>query len=1526
MWDSGPLDLSLAPDGSINFSVGHPEPESPAYVTASATISKDTIAPTISANITTAGTYTNNATISHIVTFSEEVSISGQPRIEFLPDTSTGNAYAAFSEQTDATNLIFAYTVRSGEEDLTGLDLAASIDLNGGSIADLAGNPAVLALSSTNMPTVFLDALGPSITAVTVGSGNYSIGEFLDIIVTYDGNVTLSGSSSRLELFLESASSPALYADYLSGTGSSIHTYRYTISATDQDTDGIAISSSIDLNGDTALDNAGNNAILNLPTTTFPTSLVDGIIPTVTITTAPVINSLNQLVYSISGTCSESGESVNLAIGAVDATAACNESSWTLAPTDVSSNSETSALTIAADLDDAAGNTAITATLSVLMDTTPPSVTANTTAAGTYLLNSNVTHSITFSEDVAVSGDPRIEFLPNSTTGAAFATLTSGSGSDILTFGYTVRQADEDSDGVSIAAAIDLNSGSISDLAGNPSNLGIPTLNFPLVLLNGTGPVITNVSIATGTYGIDNPIDIVVTYDENVTLSGFSSRIELFFTEMNSPTIFADYLSGSGTTTHTYRYNVVASDADGDGVNLGTNIDLNGDTAAGDNGNPAVTLLATTFVPTVLVDGILPTVSITTTDTINSVNQTSYVVTGDCSEIDATVNLTIGMTAATANCNGSNWTTAPEDVSANTDSSSITITADIADMAGNDAITASNSVIKDTNLPEVNITSAPDINITNSSAYIISGSCSENTSDIVLGIGDLSISTTCSSGAFTTAAFNTDSVIESSATSITADITDPAGNSGTQTSTTILIDRTAPTLTITSAPDISAANQESYSIVGSCSENGRSVNINIGSINVNTSCSGLAFFSGNLDVSALADGNIDIAADHTDQAGNTTNTASTTVTKLTAFPTVTLNTPSNIDSANVTSYSLSGSCSENDRVVTAVLGGGDITFVPNCSSGTWSITNANVSAISDAGSISITVDHQDAGGQNATTATATVSKDIVAPTVTISAAGDINASNASSYQVSGTCSESGLNVEAAVGTLTFTTACSGSTWTTGIQDVASIADDAIAITADHQNSLGQAASTASLTVTKTTAAPAITNLSAPLTLSESASLIWQITGNLGFTIEDYVINYRVKSTPTWIVYTDGTSNNAYADISGLTPNTTYEFRVQAKYSVNQTSPWSNITEAATKPNNAAFTSPYQAMNVGGATSASVVAFEDATAITLNASPLITLNKGQVHTFATSHFDIIDADKPIYTAGYLGSGSSPNQKANITFSPTNWAGKSFSFNTVRFNAQKLPIYALEDTVVELYQGATLITSLSLTKETGGTLSWSVYGSFQLRSTGTILAFHYSSGDSNYYGDPSPLLPSSTEIIGIPSSSMRLTSDMNNTNYNYWHSNSTTGSGSVNQEDSIQINPQGSSSLYNSSSLIIKADRKVSGASFADSNGYCSSVFLPTNLMKTKYAINTNSDYVAFASKEAGTIAVYSPTQVIGVDTPESTLTLSQTSGSSLAPFKARLATTAAGYRFISTVPMAAWYQPDNDVGGADEDETILYGTD
>jgi len=665
---------------------------------------------------------------------------------------------------------------------------------------------------------------------------------------------------------------------------------------------------------------------------------------------------------------------------------------------------------------------------------------------------------------------------------------------------------------------------------------------------------------------------------------------------------------------------------------------------------------------------------------------------------------------------------------------------------------------------------------------------------------------------------------------------------------------------------------------------------------------------GPTDISSRPDSaSLPITADTADSFGNPATQATTTIDKSTALPTVTISNSPDISQANATSYTVSGTCSENGTVVTVDVGG--ISKYPNCSSGTWTTPTIDVTGLTD-GTINITADHS-----TATQATTNVDKETTSSTVTISSAPDITVSNEAIYVVSGTCSDNGINVNIYVDSLNYIVSCSSGSWSSGMVDVSSLIDgNGLSVTADHAT-----ATQATSTINKATANPTVSSLSVSTTLSESADITWTLNDPGGFTIDDYTINYRVKGSPTWLTFVDGVSTSTSSVVTSLTASTTYEFRARVEYDSVSNSEWSNTAEGETQPDDPMF-GPYTAMNVGGSTNTTVVAYKDTTTITLNGSALTTLNKGQTHTFTSSQFDVIDADKPIFTAGRKGSNSSSAQSANVVWNPTAWAGKSFSFNATRTNPQTLEVFAVEDTTVEVKQGSTILDSATITKGSGAILSWSVYGSYQVEATGSILAFHVSTGSGNLH-DPKPLLPGHTQIIGFPSKSMVLTTGSNGTNYSTFHSDSSSNSGSLNKADDITINPEGGNSqLFEGNSLLITADKKISGASFADSNGLCAAAFMPTNLMKTKYALPTNSDYIAFASKVSGTIEVRNSANAL-----VTTLTLTRSGGASSAPYKVRMADPLQGYRFIATVPTAAWYQPNNYSGASDQDETVMYGT-
>ncbi|MBT7610130.1 MAG: hypothetical protein HN576_10255, partial [Bacteriovoracaceae bacterium] len=191
--------------------------------------------------------------------------------------------------------------------------------------------------------------------------------------------------------------------------------------------------------------------------------------------------------------------------------------------------------------------------------------------------------------------------------------------------------------------------------------------------------------------------------------------------------------------------------------------------------------------------------------------------------------------------------------------------------------------------PTVTINTPTPINISNQSTYGLTGSCSEAGQIVVVVVGSITSTPTCSVSLTWAATIDVSSLADGLTLSVTADHSDAASNPATQASTTVLKDTIAPTLAITAAPAISASNETTYSVVGTCSENGESVAVSIGTINLTPTCLAGAFTTGNVDVSALPDNPLlPITADHMDLAGNPAIQVAITVVKDTATPTVTI--------------------------------------------------------------------------------------------------------------------------------------------------------------------------------------------------------------------------------------------------------------------------------------------------------------------------------------------------------------------------------------------------------------------------------------------------------------------------------------------------------------------------------------------------------------------------------------------------------------------------------------------------------------
>ena len=295
-----------------------------------------------------------------------------------------------------------------------------------------------------------------------------------------------------------------------------------------------------------------------------------------------------------------------------------------------------------------------------------------------------------------------------------------------------------------------------------------------------------------------------------------------------------------------------------------------------------------------------------------------------------------------------------------------------------------------------------------------------------LTVGGLSPSTepSCSEGTWS-ASVNVSSL--SDGNSITINISFGEGSNQVTDFETISKDTQNPTVGISASPVINASNRDSYDLSGTCSENERSVDIAIGSLNTQATCSSNLWEVSSYDISSVTGSTVTITADLSDAAGNPATQATATVNRDILAPAPTLSTTFlHINRSNSTQYNLEGTC-ESDLDVILTLGS-----LPSrtltCTSGSWSLVNADVSTLNDGVGISLTIIQTDDVSNEGVVST-TLIKDTVDPTLTLTSPLLVNALNVSAFLLEGACSENGRSVSIVIGSRSAVTAsCTSGAW------------------------------------------------------------------------------------------------------------------------------------------------------------------------------------------------------------------------------------------------------------------------------------------------------------------------------------------------------------------------------------------------------------------------------------------------------------------------------------------------------------------
>ena len=226
-----------------------------------------------------------------------------------------------------------------------------------------------------------------------------------------------------------------------------------------------------------------------------------------------------------------------------------------------------------------------------------------TPASGTtYRLGEQIRAAVTFSEAVTVTGTPQIGLTVGSQTRQAIYDASRSSQTELV-FAYTVRAADYDRDGISIAFnALDLNGGTIT-LTRDATKAAV--LQHMAIAQDGSRKVsgggkisgdflrvssveFTGLPLRLGdTYRLEDQIRVEVTFSKGVGVTG-TPQIGLTIGSLTQQAIYrgygSDYDAAHGHYVYNERkllfsYEVQASDLDTDGISIAANaLNLNGGT------------------------------------------------------------------------------------------------------------------------------------------------------------------------------------------------------------------------------------------------------------------------------------------------------------------------------------------------------------------------------------------------------------------------------------------------------------------------------------------------------------------------------------------------------------------------------------------------------------------------------------------------------------------------------------------------------------------------------------------------------------------------------------------------------------------------------------------------------------------------------------------------------------------------------------------------------------------------------------
>ena len=784
---------------------------------------------------------------------------------------------------------------------------------------------------------------------------------------------------------------------------------------------------------------------------------------------------------------------------------------------------------IKADISDAVGNAAATASQTISLDTTAPTV-AITSAGGP---TNQASQTVTGTVDAADAG-ATVTILDGTTAVGTAVVQSNGSWS---------------ATGVTLTNGSNALTAKVTDAAGNST-----TSTAVVYTLSTIGPSVTEaLSIDTGSSSTDR-----ITSSDVLSGSGLANTV-VHFTVDGSPIAGTATTNAQGTWTFT-----PPALADGSHTIVASQTDSFGNT-----GSASLTFTLDTTAPTVAI-----------TSAGGPTNQASQTVTGtvDAADAGATVTILDGTTAvgtAVVQSNGS-WSATGVTLT----NGSNALTAKVTDAAGNS--TTSTAVVYTLSTIGPSVTEALSIDTGSSStdritsSDVLSGSGLANTV-VHFTVDGSPIAGTATTNAQGTWTFTPPALADGSHT-IVASQTDSFGNTGSA-SLTFTLDTTAPTVAITSAGG--PTNQASQTVTGTvdAADAGATVTILDG-----TTAVGTAVVQSNGSWSAtgvtLTNGSNALTAKVTDAAGNSTTSTAVVYTLSTIGPSVTealsIDTGSSSTDRITSSDVLSGSGLANTVVHFTVDGSPIAGTATTNAQGTWTFTPP---ALAD-GSHTIVASQTDSFG-NTGSASLTFTLDTTAPTVAITSAG--GPTNQASQTVTGTvdAADAGATVTILDGTTAVGTAVvqSNGSWSaTGV----TLTNGSNALTAKVTDAAGNSTTSTAVVYTLSTIGPSVTEALSIDTGSSSTDRITSSDVLSGSGLANTVVHFTVDGSPiagtattnaqgTWTFTPPALADGSHTIVASQTDSFGNTGSASLTFTLDTTAPTVAITSAGGPTNQASQT-------------------------------------------------------------------------------------------------------------------------------------------------------------------------------------------------------------------------------------------------------------------------------------------------------------------------------------------------------------------